>query len=665
MRVYCFFFLSVLFLLTYSCTAEKKEISASFLPMQQKGKEKVVSTGAFGGGSFNKTEKITLRSASFILGEQNTLTLIVEGKSGGIEFVPDVVDFSRSWEKYNTLETSVRNINDFPIVVHFGIKGRWIRQMDSVRIESGKAVKISRSLDELPLLAPKDAPFTPSFITYEIITGNAEGGRLEINSLILSEKETMKYTPVVDRFGQRKKGNWKNKITNESGLYNSLNTTANTEAGPDQKDIYGGIITGEKKEVPGFFRCKNINGKWWFITPEGNIFWSLGVTGVRPKNTGSDVTSVTDREFMFEYLPERDGKYKDAWEGNDLFSFYYLNILRKYGSVGKWRENVFSRLSNWGLNTIGNWSEDSLLIQAEIPFTGSIVTRDKRFHLKGGLCDYFDPAWVNFVDSTMQVTAVYKNNRFLIGYFVDNEQDWGHGEYSGILSILPQESFARKEWVRLVRKYYSRLDLLNSRCNTTFATWEEVYMLNDSNLFPKLKNEIIEFETLFAEQYFKTIASALKRYDPNHLYLGCRFTRKLKPRHILKTAARYSDVITVNVYSFVEEEMLLWHDITRKPILIGEHHVPLKSERQFPPNYRCFDEEERRAYYVWYVQTWAKMPFSLGCHWYQFADQPLTGRSTDGECQTVGLVDVTDQPYIHLTESIRKVSGNMYRWHNE
>lgn len=58
------------------------------------------------------------------------------------------------------------------------------------------------------------------------------------------------------------------------------------------------------------------------------------------------------------------------------------------------------------------------------------------------------------------------------------------------------------------------------------------------------------------------------------------------------------------------------------------------------------------------------MNFSLGCHWYQFVDQQLTGRVGNGECQTVGLIDVTDQPYKHMIQVINQASLKMYEWHS-
>jgi agarase len=124
-------------------------------------------------------------------------------------------------------------------------------------------------------------------------------------------------------------------------------------------------------------------------------------------------------------------------------------------------------------------------------------------------------------------------------------------------------------------------------------------------------------------------------------------------------------VITVNVYAYapVREDMEAWHEATGRPILIGEHHVALKSERQYPLRWQVFTEKERYDYYLNYARTWAEMPYSLGCHWYQFADQHLTGRASNGENQIIGFVDITDQPYPQMTKASRNISASMYAWH--
>jgi agarase len=42
-------------------------------------------------------------------------------------------------------------------------------------------------------------------------------------------------------------------------------------------------------------------------------------------------------------------------------------------------------------------------------------------------------------------------------------------------------------------------------------------------------------------------------------------------------------------------------------------------------------------------------------------DQPLTGRTLDGENYNIGFVTITDTPYPEMVAAARKTHGAMYR----
>jgi hypothetical protein len=50
----------------------------------------------------------------------------------------------------------------------------------------------------------------------------------------------------------------------------------------------------------------------------------------------------------------------------------------------------------------------------------------------------------------------------------------------------------------------------------------------------------------------------------------------------------------------------------------------------------------------------------VGAHWFQYVDQVASGRGKDGENFGIGIVNVTDQPYQPLIESIKETSGKIY-----
>ncbi|HKK61103.1 MAG TPA: hypothetical protein VJ951_01005, partial [Bacteroidales bacterium] len=152
-----------------------------------------------------------------------------------------------------------------------------------------------------------------------------------------------------------------------------------------------------------------------------------------------------------------------------------------------------------------------------------------------------------------------------------------------------------------------------------------------------------------AHKYFEVIEGAIRKYDPNHLYLGCRFIRNFEQMEgVAEMAGKYADVVSVNVYSAYpeREEMDSWYNAARKPIIIGEHHIPLQTPKQLWPLYENFSPDEREQMIKNYLFKWASYSYSVGAHWYQFRDQEVTGRGIGGgggENQPVGLVSIADK----------------------
>jgi hypothetical protein len=71
---------------------------------------------------------------------------------------------------------------------------------------------------------------------------------------------------------------------------------------------------------------------------------------------------------------------------------------------------------------------------------------------------------------------------------------------------------------------------------------------------------------------------------------------------------------------------------------------------------------ERGVAYRHYVEQAFAMPALIGTHWFEWADEPATGRF-DGENYNIGLVDVTDQPYRELIEAMKITHQRLYDVH--
>lgn len=604
--------------------------------------------------------------------KENTFVRFTSDSSAAfISFSPHTINLPDSWKNYEHLQVSQKNESAADtLTLVWKIYGSKNILLDTLILSPGERLVKNISLVELPLANRRKDFYKVEKIVLEA-TGTIANASFTVEKIDLIAATDSISEPVVDRFGQRLHANWPYKVKSIGQLVESRMNEEKNFNEHGQLDTFGGLKTYGTYQATGFFRLEQSITKqdtiWWFVTPEGNPFWSLGVTCIRPKYPRTAVTKVKEFEDLFKKLPETSGTEGQAYIGDSLVSFYYWNLIRKYGSIDDWHETMFKRLRYWGLNTIGNWSVKEILLKSEIPFTYSFrTTENKKYSFGHGMNDVFAPGWQKHVEDVFKEAGEFKENPYLIGYFVDNEGGWGNLH---LLEIMPQECETRVAWLNLVKSRYGSLQQVNSSWNADFQTWKEVK--NMQPLTEKATStylvDVKEFERLYANKYFSVIKNTLNLFDPNHLYLGCRFTKRLKPAHILEEAGKFCDVITVNVYDLVPKisRMDKWHELTGRPILIGEHHLPLKSNRQLPPHYPAFTATERLRYYQEYVKTWAEQPYALGCHWYQLSDQHITGRYSNGENQVIGLVDITDQPYPELVEAMQRSSSEMYRWHEQ
>jgi|GEM_PF-567665 len=577
-----------------------------------------------------------------------------------LELAPSALRLPTDWAAYGRLILTLRNSSSIKLAVSTQVVGRRSILYQSDTLRPGQQTIVRLDLRDLPITnGVHPALYQPAFLRW-IVTGTSPGQSVELRDLQLLPLGAKEDRMVVDALGQRIRGNWPGKVRSVADLQRAAareERQLQQQPGNWQPTDAAGTF-----RATGFFRVEQDEAqRWWFITPDGRRFWSFGVTGVRTNGGRAGVTPYENRRFLYEKLPDEPTAYEP--EGVRL---YTANALKKWGSRERWRTMVLRRLESWGMNTIGNWSDPDVLAASPLPYTRTFGT-NAWADVKVGetnVSDVFHPDWARRVDTLLRQAGQYRNERLLLGYFIDNEQQW---EAPYLLEHARPGTPLRAAWLGILQQRFPSVEAVNAALKTRFPDWNAVRDLKPADLpaTQPLEAAFAQLETAFAEQYFRTVAGSLRRYDPNHLYLGCRFTKRIKPRGIVETAGKYCDVITVNVYDWVPnaENMRKWYAYGRRPILIGEHHLPLLSQRTLPPTWWASPPAVRQAYFEKYVAGWASMPFALGSHWYQFADQELTGRASDGENQTIGLVDLTDQPHAELVQAARAIGRSIYRWH--
>lgn len=507
------------------------------------------------------------------------------------------------------------------------------------------------------------------------------------------------YEKISDRFGQYTRADWPGKLKREADLQSRLvEEQAEVKARPTlpDRDEYGGWASGPKVEATGYFRTEKRQGKWWLVTPTGHLFFSLGLDTVSVAEGG---TVVEGREQMFEWLPVQGdplaAHYQSirSWLAKEdepyhrAFSFHTANLERKYGKdwYASWQAMTIARLQAWGFNTIANWSDPRLYDLKKVPYVGTLELHGDMERIEHippftdlWIYDTFDPRFAAAVERSVRALAIERRtDPWLIGYFVDNELPWGfmrndRTRYALALEVLTLSaaSPAKRALVEQLKARYGGIEKLNAAWNARLASWDEVLQKPYHHLgdfTAAAREDMGAFVKELALRYFRTIRETLKKYDPNHLYLGARFAWlehedfSWTTPEVEEVAARYCDVISFNIY--LPRVDARWDFLERldKPAIIGEFDMGALDRGMFYPGIVGASSQSNRArLYQEYVRSVADHPAFVGCHFFQYSDEPLTGRD-DGENFNVGFVTVTDSVYPEMVEAAKAVNAEVYR----
>jgi hypothetical protein len=274
------------------------------------------------------------------------------------------------------------------------------------------------------------------------------------------------------------------------------------------------------------FTVAKCDGRWRFVTPEGEPFFSIGLNHIDPS-------------------PLRYPANADLWQ-------------RKYGnSMERWlKESVRPDLDAWGFNSVG-WTQE-------------VVTRGLTNHRHSRAFTFEEYQWLGlpychqlpFADFHQWDMEV-KNPRLDSPEFAD----WCDYVARGHCARM-------KDDPKLIGYFY--LDC---------PTWIHTRPGNEwkGPMFDpeKLKTEAGRKELhALATSYYRVTHEAIRRYDPHHLILGDRYEAGAPiADEVIEAAKPYVDVLSFQHFSTPEkvaENLRQWHRKTGKPVLLADHAVSVK-----------------------------------------------------------------------------------------
>lgn len=509
--------------------------------------------------------------------------------------------------------------------------------------------------------------------------------------LLGDAKTTGQSFPLADRFGQYTGADWPGKIHDESEFLPRRRREEKDLASnppPGDRNAYGGWAAGPALKATGRFYAARHQGQWWLVDPAGRLFWSFGMHTISCDRS----TEVKTRRNLFSWLPGEEDPLNRMYTGEnqERYNFYGANLYRKFGpDFERFHYDLaLNRLLSWGFNTVHDigprWEQTASRKKIPYVLTRYIVNevgKDRRFAVRkepgGGdkfFVDPFDPDFAPTLEKSLGTFAAYRDDPCFLGVLIDNEPAWGQGSPQNPRSYFrmsarafeaPAEMPVKKALLAETRRLYPQLDQLNQLLQTNFGSWEELaepleftaeQRVNGEKLFARL-------DYLIADRYFSACKAAMEKVLPGTLYLGCEFAGFNEEQ--VKAAARHCDIVSFNIYRLLPVQKAEVFELAAKydfGVMITEFHFGAVDRGMFSPGLvSAPTQSERARQTVDYLNSALKNPNCVGAHWFQYADQPLTGRQPDGENYGVGFVNVSDEPYPEMVGAAREAGSTLYQ----
>jgi hypothetical protein len=393
----------------------------------------------------------------------------------------------------------------------------------------------------------------------------------------------------------------------------------------------------------GFWRLGRTEaGVWWLVSPQNKPDFLNSVTTVQPWQFGRDKEGIN-------YI-SRDWNAKPGGDGD----------------LDAWAQKTIDRIRKMGFKAIGAWS-NPVFHKFDIP-----ITRDLNIStwMQPSARRLYYPEWASTAEYAVQTQVVpLKDNKNLVGYFIDNELEWGDEGCgpSHYFDNLATEDPNRREVIKVIRTLWPAVGDFNRDWHAEIKDWNE---LDGWKTLPHEHSEA--YSRLFtawlshlAEDYFKLTCGLIRKYDANHLILGVRF-RGWAPKEVVRASRDYTDVQSLNYYvpdARLDPEMFrMMYEESGQPIMITEYSFHSLDGRSGNRNTVGFaaqvlDQKARADGYRLFTTRAARVPYLVGVDWFQWSDEPPSGRSSDGEDVNFGMVDVDDIAYPMLAEAVRSTSA--------
>ena len=408
-------------------------------------------------------------------------------------------------------------------------------------------------------------------------------------------------------------GTWRTNLTRTLDCLPTL-LQAGVDAGFSP---YGGLLA-RQTNATGYFYPLRVGDRWWLVDPNGCLFLHRGVAAIATLNTTGAVAAFN----------------------------------AKFGTKTKWATDTTALLRTNGFNGAGAWSDTTYL--PVVPTPRLVHTRIWNFlatysatNTGAGYPYVFDAGFTNFCDKHAQQLAARKTDPWLLGHFSDNELAFPTTMLTNFLSLPSGNASGDAAWAWLRFRYGP-----------------------GAGVGDVTSQDKLDFLGYTWGRYYQVVSQAIKRYDPNHLYLGSRFYGSDKDRpEIFRAIGPYVDVISVNHYGQWTPDisrMRMWERESGRPVVITEWYV--KAEDSGMPNntgagWVVHTQKDRGLFYENFALALIESRVCVGWHWFKYTDNDPDDANADPSNidSNKGIVSNRYDPYDELLSAAKRINERAYR----
>ena len=448
-----------------------------------------------------------------------------------------------------------------------------------------------------------------------------------------------------------------------AGLLSAAVLQSPTDAADEfELDAYGGW-TGLKGTKTGFFHLEEIDGRHWFVTPEGNVFFAVSLSHM--------LSGESDVACKNVY-----GGDSDAWLRGSFEQARAMGFNCALGSATSPERNLNG--------FVDVEKAEALFRKHNFPFAVGVILLKHPWEFVDGetLPDIFHPDYERLIESrAAEVCPKYKDDPLCMGYYYgfgafNRADEWVNHHLS-----LPPGSPGRTVLVDLLsERYAGDAEAFNRVYGTSL---KKIADLNDKTVlayegpsegrnpferrnYPEVRTtldprKLEDFEAIVSHMcvtLYRIGHTAVRRWDENHLILGSFIKEWALSAASTKLAAPYVDMIAPQHFNR-DVSIGALADAAGLPIIVSDEYFGFHYPGRTGSLHAALESHDARGeVYEANLLRHYKDPRVLGVTYCAcMYDQ---GGETLKKNNQNGFFSITGQPRTKLIETVTRINHAVY-----